>query len=64
MEFPVRCFTCGTVLGHLYDDYKEMVKTKPVEVSLNDLGVTRYCCRRMFMAHVDMVDIVLRYPRV
>ena len=25
------------------------------------LGITRYCCRRMLLAHVDVMDDVLKY---
>ena len=64
MEFPVRCFTCGGVIGHLYEDYKEAIKEKKPDVVLDELGVGRYCCRRMFLSHVDIVERVLRYPRV
>ncbi|MFH1520193.1 MAG: DNA-directed RNA polymerase subunit N [Candidatus Micrarchaeota archaeon] len=64
MEFPVRCFTCGAVIGHLYEQYKSSLNDKKPEVIMNELGVDRYCCRRMFMAHVDIVQNVLRYPRV
>jgi len=64
MEFPVRCFSCGSVVGHLYDRYKELIKSKPPEEALDDLNVSRYCCRRMFMSHVDLISQVTRYPRI
>ncbi len=64
MEFPVRCFTCGAVIGHLYEQYKNETKEKKPEVVLNEFGVDRYCCRRMFLAHVDAVQSVLKYSRV
>jgi DNA-directed RNA polymerase subunit N len=50
-------------LGQLYEQYKNDVKEKPAEEVLDSIGVHRYCCRRMFVSHVDMVDVVLRYPR-
>ena len=64
MEFPVRCFTCGSVIGHLYEKYKEEIKEKKPDVVLDELGLERYCCRRMFLSHVDITSSVLRYPRV
>jgi DNA-directed RNA polymerase subunit N len=64
MEFPVRCFTCGSVIGHLYDQFKSAPKDKKPDVVLDELGVERFCCRRMFLSHVDIVQSVLRYPRV
>jgi DNA-directed RNA polymerase subunit N len=64
MEFPIRCFSCGSVVGHLYGKYGEMVKAKPKDETLDDLGVRRYCCRRMFLSHVDLISQVTRYPRI
>jgi DNA-directed RNA polymerase subunit N len=28
---------------------------------LDSLGLTRYCCRRMIMSHVDISDDILRF---
>ncbi len=61
MEFPIRCFTCGKVIGHLYEDYKEKIKTEDKAKVLDELGVKRYCCRRMFISHVNIVDEVIDY---
>ena len=64
---PVRCFTCGKVIGEVYDQYKVRKKSyddaikageKPEETPqeiLDNLGVDRYCCRRMILTHVDLV---------
>jgi DNA-directed RNA polymerase subunit N (RpoN/RPB10) len=41
-----------------------MSKDKKADVCLDELGVERICCRRMFVSHVDIVQNVLRYPRV
>jgi len=64
MEFPVRCYSCGSVLAHLSDRYEELTKSKSPEEVLDDLGVRRYCCRRMFISHVDIINQVTRYPRI
>ncbi len=64
MEFPVRCFSCGSVIGHLYQGYSELAKSKPREEALDDVGVRRYCCRRMFMSHVDIMGQVTRSARI
>jgi DNA-directed RNA polymerase subunit N (RpoN/RPB10) len=33
----------------------DKVKTGPI---LDKLGLTRYCCRRHMIAHVDLIDII------
>lgn len=60
MIIPVRCFTCGKVIGGLYQTYLKRVQLgeDPQQV-LDDLGLTRYCCRRMIVAHADLVDEVI-----
>ena len=29
--------------------------------ALNELGLKRYCCRRMILTHVDLIDKLLAY---
>jgi len=62
MIIPVRCFTCGKVIGGLYEEFLRRVQTseKPADV-LDSLGVERYCCRRIFMTHVELVDELAPY---
>jgi DNA-directed RNA polymerase subunit N (RpoN/RPB10) len=64
MYFPVRCFTCGAVIGHLYEDYLSMINEnkEPAEV-LDKLEIERYCCRRMFLSHVDVIDKIVKYRK-
>jgi len=59
---PVRCFTCGNLIADKYDDYQTKVKTgeNPQKV-LNDLGVSRYCCRRMLLTTVETIQQVLPF---
>jgi len=62
MIFPVRCFTCGKVIGHLWEEYKKRVDSgeDPGKV-LDDLGIKKECCRRMFISHIDMIDEIIKY---
>ncbi|KAA0015219.1 DNA-directed RNA polymerase subunit N [Thermoplasmatales archaeon ex4484_30] len=53
MIIPVRCFTCGKVLGSLFEEYKKRVYIEgenPKKV-LDDLKIRRYCCRRTIISH-------------
>jgi len=65
MMFPVRCFTCGAVIGDKWEEFEKRVKQNhedPEDV-LNDLGVKRYCCRRMLISYVDIIEDVSQYPK-
>lgn len=59
---PIRCFSCGKPLGHLWENYKEKVSKgeDPAKV-LDKLGLKRYCCRRMLISHKDYIDEVIKY---
>jgi DNA-directed RNA polymerase subunit N len=62
MLIPVRCFSCGKPIGHLWEDYKERVgKGESAEKVMDKLGLERYCCRRMFLSHKDYIDEVVKY---
>ncbi len=62
MLIPVRCFTCGTLIADRYHLYLNRVKMgeKPSKV-LDDMGVRRYCCRRMFVSSVETIHQLLPY---
>tara|TARA_A100001015_G_C15043366_1_gene741503 strand:- start:71 stop:304 length:234 start_codon:yes stop_codon:yes gene_type:complete len=76
MIIPVKCFTCGKVIGNKYDYYQREVRkiklSRNMEVDkvvyltedyvdktpegevLDKLGLTRMCCRRHLLTHVDI----------
>ena len=57
MLIPVRCWSCGKVVAHVYNQFKNAVDTgeDPSKV-LDDLGIERYCCRRMYVGHIELID--------
>ena len=62
MMIPVRCFSCGKPIGHLWEAYqKELKKSKNPEKALDKVGLDRYCCRRMFLSHRDYIDDIIKY---
>ena len=59
---PVRCYSCGKVIGHLWEEYKNMLNAKKSsKEALDDLGLKRWCCRRIILGHVELIDRILMY---
>ncbi len=45
-----------------HDGHDESGTQKTVEcLALDELGLTRYCCRRMILTHVDLITKLLNY---
>jgi DNA-directed RNA polymerase subunit N (RpoN/RPB10) len=61
MIIPIRCFTCQKPVGHKWDEYNKLKEKIGEEKALDSLGYSRYCCRRMFITHIDIVDTLLKY---
>lgn len=54
---PVRCFTCGKVISTAYEEYKRRRDAgEDQKQILDDLGMDRYCCRRMLLTHKEIID--------
>ncbi|TPX32143.1 hypothetical protein SmJEL517_g04674 [Synchytrium microbalum] len=62
MIIPVRCFSCGKVIGNKWEQFLALVKADKTErEALDELGLKRYCCRRMVLTHVDLIEKLLQY---
>ncbi|CAO3678478.1 unnamed protein product [Rhizopus stolonifer] len=62
MIIPVRCFSCGKVIGNKWDNYLSLLQSEYTEGEAMDaLGLKRYCCRRMILTHVDLIEKLLHY---
>ena len=55
--FPVRCFTCNNVIGGRWKKYKEISNNKSIKDAFTELNIKRYCCRRMFLGHVEIIPM-------
>lgn len=65
MLIPIRCFSCGIVIADRWTRYKELTNSKEkggegksVEEALDEIKLTRYCCRRMYVSHVELIEEV------
>lgn len=64
MLIPIRCFTCGAMIANKWEPYCALLKEgKTPQEALEELGINRYCCRRMLLTHVDLIDKMLPYSR-
>ncbi|MCX8171991.1 MAG: DNA-directed RNA polymerase subunit N [Archaeoglobaceae archaeon] len=61
-DFPIRCFSCGAVIGHLYPKYLELIKSgRSPREALDKLDIKRYCCRRMFITHKSVIGEIAKF---
>jgi len=64
MIIPVRCFSCGKPIGHLWGEYQRKISEgESSKKALDDLGLERYCCRAMFLGQIDLVEIVSKFKK-
>lgn len=63
MIIPIRCFSCGKVVGDKWETYLELLQDETMSEgdALDKLQLKRYCCRRMVLTHVDLIEKFLRY---
>lgn len=62
MIIPIRCFTCGTVVAGAYEAYKQRrAAGEDAKKIMDDLGLVRYCCRRMIVSETDIIDDAAPY---
>ncbi len=64
MIIPIRCISCGKPVAHLWESYKKKIAAgeDPAKV-MNELGLERYCCRALFLGHVDLLEQVSKYKK-
>jgi len=67
MLIPIRCFTCSNLIADKYEKYLELLNKKKEEKNYNELTtdnsdifkklkLKRYCCKRMLLTNVDIID--------
>ncbi len=64
MIIPVRCFSCGKPIGHLWEEYKERAgKGEDKKKILDEIGLERHCCRSVFISHVELIDTAAEFKK-
>lgn len=63
MIIPVRCFSCGKPVGHLWEEFERECKRKKADKVLDDLGLERQCCRALFLGHVEMSGVLAKFRK-
>lgn len=69
MIIPIRCFSCGKPIAHLWEEFKKRVESgEEAKKVLDDLGLERYCCRAVFLGHPqtdgkDLLDLVSKFKK-
>lgn len=55
---PIRCYSCGKPIAHLWEKYKEIIRSESPKDALDELGLKRYCCRAIFLGTIDEDNII------
>ncbi|MCK4824794.1 DNA-directed RNA polymerase subunit N [bacterium] len=64
MIIPIRCMSCGKPVAHLWEEYNEKIKKgESKKKVLDELGLRRYCCRALFLSHVDLIDTISQFKK-
>jgi len=64
MIIPVRCMTCGKPVSQCWEEFKARIaKGETPKKILDDLGIERYCCRSLFLTHVDMIEKIGKFRK-
>ena len=64
MIIPIRCFSCGKPIAHLYKTFKEKVQAgESADKVLDELEIERYCCRAAFLGQTDLLELVNKFKK-
>ena len=64
MIIPIRCFSCGKPVAHLWEEYVQKVKKgEDRKTALDGAGLERYCCRALFLGHVDLLKDTAKFKK-
>lgn len=62
MMKPVRCFSCGKPLADKYEEFEDRLdEGEDPEEAFEEMGIERFCCRRMVLASVDATEEMMKF---
>ena len=62
MLIPVRCFTCGKVIGNLENSIKKLQNEGFTDEQVMDkLKIKMICCRRVLLSYIDLSEELFMY---
>ncbi|MDR2874174.1 MAG: DNA-directed RNA polymerase subunit N [Methanobrevibacter sp.] len=51
---PIRCMSCGKPISAYFKEYQQRIADGEASKAIfEDMKIKRYCCRRMFISHVE-----------
>ena len=58
----IRCYTCNTGLAEHWQAYQQAcAQQRSKRDALEELGLTRMCCKIPFITHVDVIDDLVHF---
>jgi DNA-directed RNA polymerase subunit N len=64
MIIPIRCFSCGKPIAHLWEEFKKrMADGEDPKKVFEEIGVERFCCRSVFMGQEDLIELVGKFKK-
>ena len=65
MIIPIRCWSCGKPIAHLWEDFMKKTNNRTVKVkeTMDDLGLERYCCRAQITGNVELIDVAGEFKK-
>jgi len=64
MIIPIRCWSCGKPVAQCWEEYVERVNSGESKKDvLDDLGMSRYCCRALFLGHIELIDTISQFKK-
>jgi len=56
--------SCGKPISAFYEEYKQRVEKGEEKTKvMKNLGIERYCCKALFLGHIDLIDTIAKFKK-